>query len=93
MGKMYDGIDVDDDRCVALLADFPDAPDLHGLRSVISVEVSRVSDSCGYAVPLMSYQGDRDLLVQWGSRRSAADLADYRASRNAASIDGLPAFS
>ncbi len=77
----------------ALLGDFPDAPDLHGVRSVITVEVTRVSDSCGYAVPLMGYQGERDLLIQSHSRRSVAELADYRANRNGSSIDGLPVFS
>ncbi|MEV4532246.1 pyridoxamine 5'-phosphate oxidase family protein [Asanoa sp. NPDC049518] len=76
----------------ALLADFPDAPDAHGLRGVITVEVTRVSDSCGYSVPLMSYEGDRDLLLRWADRKDEAALADYRQAKNATSIDGLPAF-
>ena len=84
---------VDDPRCAGLLDSLPDAPDLHALRAVITVEVARVSDSCGFAVPLMSYQGDRDLLIRAHSRRSAADLVTYRATRNGASIDGLPIFS
>lgn len=75
-----------------LLASFPDAQDGHGVRAIIDVAVHRVSDSCGYAVPLMSYEGDRDLLVRWSSRRSEDDLADYRRAKNSASIDGLPAF-
>ena len=57
-------VPVYDDRCAALLADFPDAPDLHGLRAVITVEVTRISDSCGFSVPLMSYEGDRDVLLK-----------------------------
>ncbi|HZN19612.1 MAG TPA: pyridoxamine 5'-phosphate oxidase family protein [Micromonosporaceae bacterium] len=65
----------------------------HGLRSVIAVDVERVSDSCGYAVPLMSYTGDRTLLAQWSGRRTDAQLVEYRASHNAVSIDGLPALS
>jgi hypothetical protein len=64
----------------------------HGLRSVIVVEVERVSDSCGYAVPLMDYVGDRTLLTQWAQRKTDDDLAAYRAKKNAASIDGLPAL-
>jgi hypothetical protein len=84
---------LDDPGCAALLAAFPHAPDLHAVRSIIAVEVDRVSDSCGYAVPLMSYEGDRDLLIQAHSRRTTADLAEYRASRNRASIDGLPVFT
>jgi hypothetical protein len=73
-----------------LLAAFPGA-ETHGLRSVIEVDVARVSDSCGYAVPFMEYAGDRDLLPRWADRKSPDELREYRAERNARSIDGLPA--
>jgi hypothetical protein len=75
-----------------LLASFPAGIETHGVRAIIDVAVQRVSDSCGYAVPLMSYEGDRDLLARWSSRRSDDDLAEYRRAKNSASIDGLPAF-
>jgi hypothetical protein len=75
-----------------LLASFRTPPDTHGARSVIDVDVHRVSDSCGYAVPLMAYEGDRDLLLRWSARRDDEALAEYRRAKNAASIDGLPAF-
>jgi hypothetical protein len=64
---------------------------LPGARTVIEVEVSRVADSCGYAVPLMSYQGDRDLLPRFWERKSPAEVVEYRAKKNATSVDGLPA--
>jgi hypothetical protein len=86
-------VPVGDPRCPDLLAAFPAAPDPHGLRSVILVDVGRVSDSCGFAVPLMRYEGDRDVLLQWSARKGADDLVEYRATRNATSIDGLPALS
>jgi hypothetical protein len=44
-------------------------------------------------VPLMSYESDRDLLVRAHERRTEDDLVEYRRTRNAASIDGLPVFS
>jgi hypothetical protein len=75
-----------------LLAAF-DTTSQHGLRSVIEVTVTRVSDSCGFAVPLMTYAADRDLLPQWASRKSPAELDEYRATRNATSIDGQAVFS
>jgi hypothetical protein len=62
-------------------------------RAVIEVSVQRISDSCGFGVPLMSYAGQRDLLEQWNDRKSAEDIADYQATRNATSIDGLPALT
>jgi hypothetical protein len=80
-----------DPRFPALLAAFP-GPDEHGLRSIITVDVTRVSDSCGYAVPLMGYAGDRDLLARSHERKTDEELARYRATRNATSLDGLPAL-
>ncbi|MEU4689060.1 pyridoxamine 5'-phosphate oxidase family protein [Actinoplanes sp. NPDC023714] len=76
-----------------LLASFPSPPDTHGVRSIIEVAVDRVSDSCGYAVPLMSYEGDRDLLIRSHARRSDEDLAEYRRVKNGHSIDGRPIFA
>jgi Pyridoxamine 5'-phosphate oxidase len=64
----------------------------HGLRSVIVVDVDRVSDSCGFAVPLLDYVGERTLLDGWAARKTDEDLVAYRKERNAASIDGLPAL-
>lgn len=82
-----------DDEFGDLLATFPVRPDTHGLRCVIVVDVHRVSDSCGYAVPLMSYEGDRDLLIQSHARRSDEAIVEYWETRNATSLDGLPALA
>jgi Pyridoxamine 5'-phosphate oxidase len=76
-----------DDDWDALLARFPAHP---GSRAIVVVTADRVSDSCGYAVPLMSYEGDRDRLTKWAEGRSPEDLVEYRALKNSRSIDGLP---
>jgi hypothetical protein len=52
----------------------------------------RVSDSCGYSVPLMEFVGERDRLVRWTESRTDEELDQYRRDRNAVSVDGLPAF-
>lgn len=78
-----------DPRFADLRRAFPDH-DEHGLRSIILVEVERISDSCGFAVPLMRYVGERGLLTEWARRKSPEELAAYRRERNAVSIDGLP---
>jgi hypothetical protein len=70
-----------------LLRRFPDYP---GRRSVVVVDVERVSTSCGYAVPLMSYVGDRPTLLEWAERRGPDGLAAYHDEHNAESLDGLP---
>jgi hypothetical protein len=61
-------------------------------RAIIVVTIDRISDSCGYAVPVMELTEERDLLTRWSERRSAADLVAYRVTYNSASIDGLPAL-
>jgi hypothetical protein len=85
-------IPVTEPEYAEMLPVFAAPPDAHGARSIIDVKVHRVSDSCGYAVPLMAYQGDRDLLVRAHERRTAEGLAEYRRVKNSASIDGLPVF-
>ena len=64
-----------------------------GLRSYIVVEVTRISDSCGYGVPLFEYQGERSQLTAWVERKGPAGIREYQAAMNANSIDGLPGFS
>jgi hypothetical protein len=82
----------EDPEAASLLAAFPARPH-PGLRSIVVIDVERVSDSCGYGVPLMEYQGDRDLLVQFWSRKTPEETVEYRATRNAHSIDGVPVFA
>jgi hypothetical protein len=61
-----------------------------GTRALIRIRVERVSDSCGFGVPLLEYRGERDSLRRWAEARGPADLEAYRRERNAVSIDGLP---
>lgn len=63
-----------------------------GVRAVVVVDVERVSDSCGYGVPLMEYRGERDLLPPFMERKGVEGRAAYRRQKNRTSIDGLPAF-
>jgi len=67
-------------------------PDLPGARAVVRVAVERVGSSCGYAVPLMRLEGERTRLDEWAEARGPEGLVQYRATKNAVSIDGLPAL-
>ena len=58
-------------------------------RSIIVVEVARVSDSCGYGVPLMKFDGERSQLHDWARKKGPEGLAAYREEKNRRSIDGL----
>ncbi|MEV5883383.1 pyridoxamine 5'-phosphate oxidase family protein [Streptomyces sp. NPDC052020] len=83
----------DDPRFPELVARFPDIdPTRHGLRAVIVVTAELIRDSCGYAVPLMAYEEDRDLHGKRFAREDDASLSAYFAKKEhiATSLDGLP---
>ncbi len=65
-------------------------PPLPGARQVIVAEIDRVQTSCGTAVPLYDYQGQRDALVNWAIKKGETGLQDYWYEKNRVSIDGLP---
>jgi hypothetical protein len=60
-----------------------------GVRSVVVVEVRRISDSCGYGVPLMSFDDHRPTMDQWANRKGVTGIRDYWAEKNRRSIDDL----
>jgi hypothetical protein len=68
---------------------FPAHP---GDRCIVHVRLVRVSDSCGYGVPLHEYAGERNALTHWAHNKGPEGLRDYRREQNAHSIDGLPAL-
>lgn len=65
-------------------------PVYEGTRAVILVEVTRITDSCGYGVPLLTYQQQRTQLPAWCHKRGSEGLKIYRQEKNRRSIDGLP---
>lgn len=62
----------------------------YGARQIIVADIDRVQTSCGFAVPLYEYVGDRDMLFRWAEKKGNAGLATYRAEKNRFSIDELP---
>lgn len=82
-------VTVYDEEYDAWAARFPANP---AARAVIVVDVVRVSDSCGYALPLLSLDEERDLLTPTMRRRGPDGVVAYRVQKNRTSIDGLPAF-
>jgi hypothetical protein len=71
----------------ALVESFPTC---ENVRSIIVVELTRVTDSCGYGVPLFKYEGEREQLHAWARNRGPERLKAYREEKNGQSIDGLP---
>ena len=58
-------------------------------RSVVIVHITRVSDSCGWAVPFYEYKGERDQLRRWVDATTNEAWAEKRYASNALSVDGL----
>jgi Pyridoxamine 5'-phosphate oxidase len=65
-------------------------PLYQGTRAIVVVELTRISDSCGFGVPLLKYAGDRTQLPAWCRKRGSEGLKVYRSEKNRQSIDGLP---
>jgi hypothetical protein len=90
-------VQADDARFDALLAecDF-DEPEIEQLkRAIILIEATRIADSCGYGVPLMTLEGERDHANLWAAKRIRVKgddaLVEYQRAKNSTSLDGLPA--
>jgi hypothetical protein len=77
-------------------AGFEDPAIEEARRAVIVVHVERIADSCGYGVPLMSYEGERPHAEAWASKKvrvgGPAAIRAYEEENNRVSIDGLPAL-
>jgi hypothetical protein len=77
-------------RCGFELPDVPEAR-----RAVVVVALDRVGDSCGYGVPLMTYDGLRPHSPAWAAKKLRVGgpeaLVEYQREKNTSSIDGLPA--
>lgn len=68
-------------------------PEHPSTRAVITVDVTRISDSCGWGVPVMEMTGERDLLRLQAEKKGVEGMAEYRVEKNRRSIDGLPGLS
>ena len=66
---------------------FPSDP---AARQVIDLSVDLVQHSCGYAVPLMTLDAERQVLADWAERKGPAGVAAYWGMHNAETIDRHP---
>jgi predicted pyridoxine 5'-phosphate oxidase superfamily flavin-nucleotide-binding protein len=75
--------------------DFEDPSIEESRRSIVVVHVERIADSCGYGVPLMSHEGQREHYDKYERKRLRVQgpeaMRELARQQNAESIDGLPA--
>ena len=59
-------------------------------RQIIVAEIDLVQTSCGFGVPLFSYEGERNIHFEWADKTGPQGLEDYVQKNNLKSLDGLP---
>jgi hypothetical protein len=75
-----------DDRWAELAAHFTLLP---GTRQIFVIAIDQVQTSCGWGVPHMSYERERETLVKYHAKSNDAERFGKYAKRTS-SIDGLP---
>lgn len=69
---------------------FPLFPSIPGARQIFDLNVDLVQTSCGMAVPLYDYVGERELLNTWAAKKGKEGLKEYWKEKNTVSLDGKP---
>ena len=59
-------------------------------RSIIKLSIDRITDSCGWGVPMFEFQGDREQFEKYDEQKSDAELRKNQLKWNMESVDGLP---
>jgi hypothetical protein len=73
----------------ALRADAFAGPEPQGARQIVQLQLSHVKSSCGYGVPLMQYEGERDTLERWTDSKGEDGIRTYWEKKNLESMDGF----
>jgi hypothetical protein len=63
-----------------------------GVRAIVRIAITRISDSCGFGVPRYTFETDRSHLTDWATKKGERELLEYQRRKNRASVDGLPAL-
>ena len=69
---------------------YPLFPPIPGARQITAVDFDKVQTSCGFAVPFMAYEKERDTLRKWAAHQGDDGLTGYWKQKNVQSLDGLP---
>lgn len=65
--------------------------EIRGARNIYVVNIDSLQTSCGFAVPLMDYKEDRQILGEWAeTKEKTTGMKDYWEKKNVQSIDGFP---
>lgn len=73
----------------ALRAQFKDYP---GERQIVVLDIESIMTTCGFAVPLFEFKGEREQLNEFACKMGDEKMDEYRRNKNQRSIDGLPTY-
>lgn len=59
-------------------------------RQLIIAEIDLVQTSCGFGVPLYTFEGHRAIHFDWAEKKGEIGLQEYIQKNNLVSLDGLP---
>src|SRR6266487_2073935 len=77
------------DRSYSFLMEIKFVSQPAGIRQIIIASIHLVQTSCGYGVPLMELQKDRETMARWATSKGEEGLVEYRGVKNKKSLDGL----
>lgn len=63
---------------------------LPGCRQIFDLDIDQVQTSCGMAVPLFDYVGEREQLNKWAEKKGEEGIKQYWQDKNQLSLDGYP---
>ncbi len=63
-------------------------PSLQGARQIFVVDLDLVQTSCGYAVPLLDFKEERQVLKKWADVKGEEGIREYWKEKNMKDLDG-----
>ncbi|MEP0521458.1 MAG: pyridoxamine 5'-phosphate oxidase family protein [Hyphomicrobiales bacterium] len=60
-----------------------------GMRQLVLLHFDLVKTSCGYGVPLFTYEKERENLDRWAAVKGQSGIEEYWQEKNVESMDGL----
>lgn len=69
-----------------LIGNFADLP---GKRQIILIDIEDIISSCGYGVPEMNLDTQREILINWADKKGEEGIKQYWREKNVKSFDGF----
>lgn len=63
-----------------------------GERQIVVLDIESIMSTCGFAVPLFEFKGEREQLTELVCKMGDEKMDEYRQKKNQISIDGLPTY-